>query len=150
MQTKKNRIDDRVRRTMRCMIIGSSIYSLCLLVIVTIAFAIYYKVKNVAFTDALLGIVKNAICVVIGYIYGLFSIYSMTMSATKAMDANDEKFAKGHMVIMSVVRLLSFCIIFIIVINEKIFGVVGGIIFLLATLGVKVGAYMTPMLEKKL
>ena len=74
----------------------------------------------------------------------------MTMSVTKAMDANDEKFAKGHMVIASLIRLLSFCIILIIVINEKTFGIVGGIIFLLAALGVKVGAYLTPILEKKL
>ena len=135
---------------MRCMIIGSSIYSLCLLLVVTIAFAIYFKVKNVAFAEALTRIIKNAICIVIGYLYSLLAIYSMTVSVTKAVDANDEKFARGHMVIASLVRLLSFCIILVIIINEKIFGVVGGIIFLLAALGVKVGAYMTPMLEKKL
>lgn len=149
MQTKKNRIDDRVRRTMRCMIKGSSLYALCLLVIVTIVFIIYYKVKAVTFADALMGIIKNAVCVGIGYIYSIFSIYSMTLSVTKAMDANDEKYAKKHMVIASLLRLLIFCTLLIIVINEKTFGIVGGIIFLLAALGVKIGAYATPILEKR-
>ena len=149
MQTKKNRIDDRVRRTMKYMIIGSSIYALCLLIIITIAFIIFYKVKNVAFANALNGLIKNAICVIVGYLYSLIAIYSMTISVTNAVAANDEKFARGHMVIASLVRLLSFCIILIIVINEKTFGVVGGIIFLLAALGVKIGAYATPLLEKK-
>lgn len=150
MQTKKTRIDDRVRRTMKSMILGSSIYVLCLLIISTIAYIIYCNFKSIAFADVLNRIIKNVICICIGYLYSIFSIYSMTMSVTKAMDANDEKFAKGHMVIASLIRLLSFCIILIIVINEKTFGIVGGIIFLLAALGVKVGAYLTPILEKKL
>ena len=96
---------------MKYMIIGSSIYALCLLIIITIAFIIFYKVKNVAFAEALTRIIKNAICVIVGYLYSLIAIYSMTISVTNAVAANDEKYAKGHMVIASLVRLLSFCII---------------------------------------
>ena len=73
----------------------------------------------------------------------------MTVSITKSVDANDDAFAKRHMVISSLVRLAAFVIILIIIINEKFFGVVGGIIFLAAALGVKVGAYATPLIERQ-
>jgi uncharacterized membrane protein len=72
----------------------------------------------------------------------------MATSLAKAVSANDEKYAKSHIALMSVIRLIAFCIILIIVINEKTFGLTGGIMFALATLGVKVGAYLVPVIEK--
>lgn len=135
---------------MKCMMVGSSFYNVALLIIVVISTIMYCKIKSIANAETASYLVKNILAVLIGYIYSIFSIYSMTLSIAKSVDANDDSFAKRHMVISSLVRLVSFCIILVIIINEKIFGVVGGIIFLIAALGVKVGAYMTPMLEKKL
>ena len=147
---KKNNIDDKVGRTMRCMLIGSSIYNISLLVIVIISTMIYCKVKDIANAQTLTYLIKNAFALVIGYVYSLFSIYSMTVSVVKSVDANDDAFARRHMVISSIVRLVAFVVILIIIINEKTFGVVGGMLFLLGALGVKVGAYLTPIIEKRL
>lgn len=147
---KKINIDDKVGRTMKCMMIGSSFYNAALLIIVVISTIIYCKIKDISNAETISCLFKNVLSLVIGYIYSIFSIYSMTVSISKSVDANDDAFAKRHMVISSFVRLAAFVIILIIIINEKFFGVVGGIIFLLAALGVKVGAYLTPLLERKL
>ena len=146
---KKNNIDDKVGRTMKCMMIGSSFYNMALLIIVIISTIIYCKTNNIANAKTLNYLIKNILIVLIGYVYSLFAIYSMTVSITKSVDANDDAFAKRHMVISSLVRLAAFVIILIIIINEKVFGVVGGIIFLAAALGVKVGAYATPLIERQ-
>ena len=147
---KKNSIDDKVGRTMRCMMIGSSIYNLVLIIIIVISTMIYCRIKNISNAELITRLVKNILSWLIGYVYSIFSIYSMTISISKSVDANDDAFARRHMVISSLVRLVSFCIILILIINEKVFGTVGGIIFLVASLGVKVGAYLTPLLERKL
>jgi hypothetical protein len=147
---KKINIDDKVGRTMKCMMIGSSFYNVALLIIVIISTIIYCKINDVANADTITCLVKNILVLLIGYTYSIFAIYSMTVSITKSVDANDDAFAKRHMVISSLVRLAAFVIILIIIINEKYFGVVGSIIFLLASLGVKAGAYLTPLLERKL
>lgn len=146
---KKNNIDDKVGRTMKCMMIGSSFYNVALLIIVIISTIIYCKTNNIANAKTSTYLIKNILIVLIGYVYSLFAIYSMTVSITKSVDANDDAFAKRHMVISSLVRLATFVIILIIIINEKFFGVVGGIIFLAAALGVKVGAYATPLIERQ-
>ena len=146
---KKNNIDDKVGRTMKCIMIGSSFYNVALLIIVIISTIIYCKTNNVANAKTSTYLIKNILIVLIGYVYSLFAIYSMTVSITKSVDANDDAFAKRHMVISSLVRLATFVIILIIIINEKFFGVVGGIIFLAAALGVKVGAYATPLIERQ-
>ena len=146
---KKNNIDDKVGRTMKCMMIGSSFYNVALLIIVIISTIIYCKINNISNAKTLTYLIKNILIVLIGYVYSLFAIYSMTVSITKSVDANDDAFAKRHMVISSLVRLAAFAIILIIIINEKVFGVVGGIIFLAAALGVKVGAYATPLIERQ-
>ncbi len=146
---KKNNIDDKVGRTMKCMMIGSSFYNVALLIIVIISTIIYCKTNDVANDDTITCLVKNVLVLLVGYVYSIFAIYSMTVSITKSVDANDDAFAKRHMVISSLVRLAAFVIILIIIINEKIFGVVGGIIFLAAALGVKVGAYATPLIERQ-
>lgn len=145
---KKNNIDDKVGRTMKCMMIGSSFYNVALLIIVIISTIIYCKTNDVANADTITCLVKNILVLLIGYVYSIFAIYSMTVSITKSVDANDDAFAKRHMVISSLVRLAAFVIILIIIINEKFFGVVGGIIFLAAALGVKAGAYVTPLIER--
>ena len=134
---------------MKCMMIGSSFYNMALLIIVIISTIIYCKIKNMANAEMATQLIKNVLSALIGYIYSMFAIYSMTVSVTKSVDANDDAFAKRHMVISSLVRLAAFVIILIIIINEKVFGVVGGIIFLAAALGVKVGAYATPLIERQ-
>ena len=134
---------------MKCMMIGSSFYNVALLIIVIISTIIYCKTNNIANAKTSTYLIKNILIVLIGYVYSLFAIYSMTVSITKSVDANDDAFAKRHMVISSLVRLATFVIILIIIINEKFFGVVGGIIFLAAALGVKVGAYATPLIERQ-
>ena len=45
---KKNSIDDKVGRTMKCMMIGSSFYNVALLIIVVISTIMYCKIKNIA------------------------------------------------------------------------------------------------------
>ena len=147
---KKNSIDDKVGRTMKCMMIGSSIYNVVLLFVIVISTIIYCKIKSISNEELKTDLVKYILSWLIGYVYSIFSIYSMTVSVSKSVDANDDAFARRHMIISSLIRLASFCIILILIINEKVFGTVGGIIFLVTSLGVKVGAYLTPLLERKL
>lgn len=147
---KKNNIDAKVRRTMKCMMIGSSIYNVALLVLVVIFTIIYCKIKNISNAKLITYLAKYFLSILIGYAYSIFCIYSMTVSITNSVDSNDDAFAKRHMIISTLVRLISFCIILVLLINEKVFGTVGGIMFLVASLGVKVGAYLTPLIEKKL
>ena len=134
---------------MKCMMIASSFYNVALLIIVIISTIIYCKTNDVANADTITCLVKNILVLLVGYVYSIFAIYSMTVSITKSVDANDDAFAKRHMVISSLVRLAAFVIILIIIINENFFGVVGGIIFLAAALGVKAGAYATPLIERQ-
>ena len=148
MQTKKSNIDVKVKRTMTSMMIGSSLFNLLLLALSVIIFVIYCWSKNISNSYTIKFILKNILCILIGYICSLIAIYSMTMSVVKAVDFGDEKFAKRHLVISSLVRLFVFCIILILIINEKVFGFVGGMMFVLAVLGVKVGTYLSPTIEK--
>lgn len=141
-------MDDKVKKTLKSMIIGDTIYNILLIIISTIIFIIYYKTKNIENFHIL--IIKNELCVVIGYILSVFGLYSMATSLTKAISANDESYAKKHMVLMSTIRFLIFCIILIIIINKNVFGVTGGIMYALATLGIKISAYLAPHIEKKL
>lgn len=143
-------IDDKVKRTLRCMIIGSSLYNVLLFVIILLVTIFFYKDKNVHNEIILTQIFKNALTQIIGYIYSILSLYSMATSLSKSMSSNDEKFAKRHMIITNIMRLIAFSIIFIIIFNIKIFGIVGSMIFAAATLGIKVGAYLTPTIEKKI
>lgn len=150
MQTKKSNIDVKVKRTMTSMMIGSLIYNIVLLVLSLIILVIYCKSKNIGYSDAIKFILKNILCIIIGFICSLISIYFMTVSVIKAVDFGDEKFAKRHLVISSLIRLLGFCIILVLIINEKVFGLVGGLLFVLAVLGVKVGTYLSPIVEKNM
>lgn len=143
-------LDSKVKRTLKCMWIGTAIYNIVLLVLSSIIFLIYCKNKNFNSNDTITFIIKNAICILIGFICSVVGLYSMAASLSKAISANDEKYAKSHMVLMSVIRLIVFCIILIIVINERTFGLVGGIMFALATLGVKISAYLAPTIEKRM
>ena len=91
---KKNNIDDKVGRTMKCMMIGSSFYNVALLIIVIISTIIYCKINNITNAKTSTYLIKNILIVLIGYVYSLFAIYSMTVSVTKSVDANDDAFAK--------------------------------------------------------
>ena len=141
-------MDDKLKRTLKSMIIGTSIYNFVLLILSTIFFIIYYKNKNVS--DFHILIIKNELSLIIGYIVSIFGLYSMAKSLEKAVISKDEKYAKKHMTLMSTIRFIIFCIILIIIINKKVFGITGGIMYALAAFGLKVGAYLSPIIEKKL
>ena len=141
-------MDDKLKRTLKSMIIGTSIYNFVLLILSTIFFIIYYKNKNVS--DFHILIIKNELSLIIGYIVSIFGLYSMAKSLEKAVMSKDEKYAKKHMTLMSTIRFIIFCIILVIIINKKVFGITGGIMYALAAFGLKVGAYLSPIIEKKL
>ena len=138
-------MDDKLKKTLTCMMIGTSLYNLLLLILSTIFFTIYYKNADNSFTL----ILKNELCLILGYIISIIAIYSMALSITKVVNANDDAYAKKHMTIASVIRLIIFCIILIIVINKNVCGLSGGIMLLLSTLGIKIGAYLAPVIEKR-
>ncbi len=143
-------LDNKVKRTLKCMMIGSLIYNVVLLIVSLIIFILICKVKNLNSNDTLIFIVKNELCVLIGLVCSIIGLYSMAISLSKAISANDEKYAKKHMVLMSTVRMIVFCIILVIVINERTFGITGGIMFALAILSVKISAYLAPVIEKNI
>lgn len=138
-------MDDKLKKTLTCMMIGTSLYNLLLLILSTIFFTIYYKNADNSFTL----ILKNELCLILGYIISIIAIYSMALSITKVVNANDDAYAKKHITIASVIRLIIFCIILIIVINKNVCGLSGGIMLLLSTLGIKIGAYLAPVIEKR-
>ena len=141
-------LDDKVKRTLKCMMIGSLIYNIALLIVSTIVFIFISKYKNLNNNETLIYIIKNEVCVLIGFVCSIIGLYSMAVSLEKAISANDEKYAKNHVALMRTIRLIVFCILQIIIINEKVFGISGGIMFALAVLGIKAGAYLVPTVEK--
>lgn len=143
-------LDNKVKRTLKCMMIGSLIYNVVLLIVSLIIFILVCKGKNLNTNDTLIFIVKNELCVLIGLVCSIIGLYSMAVSLSKAISANDEKYAKKHMVLMSTIRMIVFCIILVIVINERTFGITGGIMFALAILSVKISAYLAPVIEKNI
>lgn len=143
-------LDNKVKRTLKCMMIGSLIYNVVLLIVSLIIFILICKVKNLNSNDTLIFIVKNELCVLIGLVCSIIGLYSMAVSLSKAISANDEKYAKKHMVLMSTIRMIVFCIVLVIVINERTFGITGGIMFALAILSVKISAYLAPVIEKNI
>jgi len=143
-------LDNKVKRTLKCMMIGSLIYNVVLLIVSLIIFILVCKGKNLNSNDTLIFIVKNELCVLIGLVCSIIGLYSMAVSLSKAISANDEKYAKKHMVLMSTIRMIVFCIVLVIVINESTFGITGGIMFALATLSVKISAYLAPVIEKNI
>lgn len=143
-------LDSKVKKTMKGMMIGSMIYNLFVFIISTIIFIIYCANKNIKINDIVIFTVKNEICVLIGFVFSLIYIYNMTVALTKAVSSNDKKYAKRHIILMSMVRLILFSIILVIVINKKTFGLIGGIMYVIAVLGVKIGAYIAPAVIKRL
>ena len=141
-------MDDKLKKTLKSMMIGTSFYNALLLIISIIFFILYYKNKSIS--NAFIKIIQNELCVLIGYIVSLIGLYSMALSLSKAISANDANYAKKHMVLMSTIRFIIFCIILIIIINKNVFGISGGIMFALSILGIKIGAYLAPQIEKRL
>lgn len=139
-------MDSKLKKTLKCMMIGDTIYNVILIIVSTIVFIIYYRTK----ANSHISIIKNEVCVIIGYIVSIIGLYSMAVSLNKAISANDEGYAKRHITLMSIIRLLIFCLILIIIINKNTFGIIGGIMYALATFGIKVGAYLAPIIEKKM
>ena len=140
--------DNELKRTMKSMMIGSAIYNFFLLIVSIVFFVVYYSNKNEV--NFLSHILKNGICLVIGFLISLVGIYSIAMSVAKAALSRDESFAKKHVRVMSVVRLLIFCIILIFIIDEKRFGIAGGMMFVLSVMGIKLGAYVAPLIERNI
>lgn len=143
-------LDSKVKRTLKCMMIGSLIYNVVLFILSLFIFILISKNKNLSSNDTLIYIIKNELCVLIGLVCSIIGLYSMAASLSKAISANDEKYAKKHMVLMITVRMVLFCTILVIVINERTFGITGGIMFALAILGVKISAYLAPVIEKNI
>ena len=141
-------LDSKVKRTLKCMMIGSLIYNFVLIIVSTIIFILISKSKNLSSDETIIYIIKNEVSVIIGLICSIVGLYSMATSLEKAISANDEKYAKNHIALMRTIRLIVFCILQIIIINEKVFGISGGIMFALAVLGIKAGAYLVPTVEK--
>lgn len=143
-------LDSKVKRTLKCMMIGSLLYNIVLIVISIIILAVFCRSKNLSSNDTLVFIVKSEICVLIGLMCSIAGLYSMAVSLSKAIAANDEKYAKSHMILMSTIRMIVFCIILVVVINERTFGLTGGIMFAISMLGVKISAYLAPIIEKRM
>lgn len=141
-------LDNNVKKTMIGMMIGVTIYNLLVIVFSIIFFTIYYKSNNV--TNFHILILKNEICVVIGLISCILGVYSMATSIYKSVSANDENFAKRHILINTILRITVFIILLTVIINEKVFGLVGGIMYAVSVFGIKIGAYMAPTIMKKL
>ena len=111
-------LDSKLKRTLKCMIVGSLLYNLVLLIVSIIIFVIFCRSKNLSSNDTLVFIVKNEICVLIGFICSVVGLYSMAASLSKAISSNDEKYAKNHVALMSVIIRIAFCIILIIVVKR--------------------------------
>ena len=86
----------------------------------------------------------------IGCVFCYLGIYFMAISLIKSLDSNDEAFAKRHMTIGSIIRSIIFCVAFVIISNKNVFGIVGGLLFALSVLGIKIGAYMAAFIEKRI
>ena len=142
--------DSKVKRTLKCMMVGSLIYNIFLIIVSVIVFILISKNKNFNNNETLIYILKNEISVLIGFVCSIIGLYSMATSLEKAISSNDEKYAKNHVALMRMIRLLVFCVLQVIIINEKVFGISGGIMFALAVLGIKAGAYLVPIVEKHL
>ena len=140
--------DSKVKRTLKCMMIGSLIYNIFLIIVSAIVFILISKNKNFNNNETLIYILKNEISVLIGFVCSIIGLYSMATSLEKAISSNDEKYAKNHIALMRTIRLIIFCILLIVIINENVFGISGGIMFALAVLGIKAGAYLVPIVEK--
>ncbi|MBR3288848.1 MAG: hypothetical protein IKI71_03710 [Lachnospiraceae bacterium] len=142
--------DSKVKRTLKCMMIGSLIYNIFLIIVSAIVFILISKNKNFNNNETLIYIFKNEISVLIGFVCSIIGLYSMAASLSKAISSNDEKYAKNHIALMRTIRLIVFCVLLIVIINENVFGISGGIMFALAVLGIKAGAYLVPIVEKHL
>lgn len=132
------------------MMIGSLIYNIFLIIVSAIVFILISKNKNFNNNETLIYIFKNEISVLIGFVCSIIGLYSMAASLSKAISSNDEKYAKNHIALMRTIRLIVFCVLLIVIINENVFGISGGIMFALAVLGIKAGAYLVPIVEKHL
>lgn len=136
--------DAKVRKTFLSLLIGATIYNAILIIVSTIAFIMFSNDKS------LMHIIKNELCIIIGCVFCYLGIYFMTISLIKSLDSNDESFAKRHMAISSIIRSIVFCVAFVIISNKNVFGIVGGLLFALSVLGIKVGAYMAAFIEKRI
>ena len=143
-------MDDKVKKTLKQIIVGSIVYNILLLLFLLAIFMIDCYNKNVDINSSffLHNIVKMLIGSIIGTLFSIVIITWMAISLNKALGSNDEKFAKNYIAKNSIFRNLLFCIILIIVINEKVLGFYGGMMFILGSFGTKIGAYLTPIIFK--
>lgn len=144
-------MDDKVKKTTKQIIVGSIIYNVVLFLFSLAFFIIYCYNKKVDLNGGFLlyNIVKILLGSVVGTIFSIIMIIWMAITLDKALGSNDEKFAKNYIIKNSVFRNILFCIILIIVINENVLGFNGGIVFILSSLGTKIGAYLNPIIFKQ-
>ena len=144
-------MDDKVKKTTKQIMIGSIIYNILLFLFSLAFFAIYCYNKKIDINDSYFtySIVKIIFSSIIGTIFSIIMIFWMATTLNKALGSNDEKFAKNYIIKNSVFRNILFCITLIIVINENVLGFNGGIVFILSSLGTKIGAYLNPVIFKQ-
>ena len=134
-------MDEKLKRTLKSMIVGMSIYNVILMILSVIVFMILYKNNE----NAYIAIIKNEIGLVIGYIVSIIGIYSIAKSIVKVTSKQDEDFAKKYITFMSTIRFIVF-----VVINKNVVGIEAGILYVLSVFGIKIGAYLAPTIEKKI
>lgn len=141
-------MDRKVKRTLKLLIIGMAIYTLFLFVVSLVILIIYcYNHKVVA---TLSFIIKAECGCILGFIVGGLGVYNMAITLTKAIDSKDEKFTRAYVSKYSMIRLLMFCIILGVIISDYGLGLPAGIMFALATFGIKIGTYLVPILDKRI
>ena len=139
-------MDEKLKRTLKCMIIGISIYNVILLIVSIIIFIIILHNKD----NIINAILKNEIGLVVGYIVSIIGVYSMAKSIVKVTSKNDDDFAKKYMTLMSTVRFIIFVVILVVIINKNVIGIEAGALYILLVFGIKIGAYLAPMIERSI
>ena len=142
-------MDTKLKTTLKYMIIGLLLYNLVILVISIVSTIVYGYIKELQTNEILELIFKIVFGIIVGALWSVISLSLMALSIEKVATSQDEKYAKSFMSITSTGRLLVFCIILAIIINVKTLGFLSGIMFAVATFGIKIGAYMVPFIESK-
>lgn len=129
------------------MFIGAMIYNILLFVIISIITIVLAINKNTSY-EIFLSIIKSGICIFLGFISTILSIHSMKITIDKAISSNDEKFAKWHTIKIGIFRKFIILIILAIILN--FLSVKYVLTFSLSLLGIKVSAYIVPLIENKI
>ena len=139
---------DKLSKTEICMFIGAMIYDVLLLIISSIIVVFIALYEKILLKEIFITIIKNSVCIFLGFIFTILSIHSMKVTIDKALSSNDEKFAKWHTIKVGIIRKVIILIVFIIILN--VFDILYVLIFSLSLLGIKISAYIVPFVDKKI